>query len=155
MLEPKELTLTDMNGVAKTFVISKMPYYPAREVISQFIPTGSPKIGDYRENEKLSQIMFRYVSIVLPEGQKLALTTPTLVENHVDFKTGILLEKAMLEYNAGFFDYGAISNSLSGFAQTAQVWITKILTDSQARSSAKEKQASTNSKRSTRSKMRS
>ena len=155
MLEPKEIVITDMKGVAKTFVISKMPYYPAREVITQFIPTATPKVGDYKANEALSKILMRYVAVVLPEGQQLALETQALVEAHVDFRTGLQIEKEMLEYNAGFFDLEGISSSFEAIATKVQAWIMRTLTDSQAQSSLKAKRPSTNSKRSTRSKTHS
>ena len=155
MIEPKPITIKDMNGQDRNFVISKMPYYPAREVVSQFVPTLTPKVGNYKENEKLSLLMMKYVAVVLPDGQQINLVTQALVENHVDLLTGGTLEKEMLEYNAGFFLLGAISTFFGSFRTSAEQLISKISMGLQERSSQREGRPSTNSKRSTRSKTHS
>ncbi len=151
MLEPKNITIKDMNGVEKTFIISKMTYFDAREVAALFITTAAPKIGDYKENQRLALILFSYVQVI-KDGIPITLSTKTVVENHVDFKIGVTLEKEMILYNTGFFGQGEISNFLNTILVKAEQLITKTLMGLPAQSLAPNKQPSMNSKRSTRSK---
>lgn len=145
MAKKKELILETEDGT-KTYVLHKIPYLSgAREVCTQFIPTGMPKIGDYKRNEELAQIIFAHVDVQLEGGKSLRLETKELVNNHVpDFQTGVKIEKEMLEFNFGFFDFGKTSALLKEFAQKHLAKILPILTESLAQLSAKEKQASKN-----------
>ena len=150
MLEPKEIIIHNMNGEPKTFVISKMPYFAARQVITQFIPTGTPKIGSYKDNEELAALIMKHVAVVTPEGTKLLLETRAMVENHVDLKQGLLIEKEMLEYNGGFLGGENLAIFLNALVVKAQELISKTLTPLREQSSAKAKQRSKNSKKATR-----
>ncbi|MEG7741712.1 hypothetical protein U2084_14840, partial [Listeria monocytogenes] len=92
----------------------------------QFIPTAAPSVGDYAANEALMLKMLSFVAVETGAGQPIQLSTRALIDNHVpDFRTGVELEKAMLEYNFGFFELGAISDLSKDFASKAQAWITK------------------------------
>lgn len=143
LIEPKTITITTQAGTEKNYIISKMPYASGgREVLTQFIPTAAPTVGDYQANEALMLKMMGFVAVESTAGAPIQLTTRALIDNHVpDFRTGVELEKAMLEYNFGFFELGAISDLSGTIASKAQAWITKILTDSLEQSSAKGKQA--------------
>jgi len=128
MIRQKEFKLETEDGV-KTYVLHKIPYLAGgREVCTQFIPTGLPKVGDYKRNEELAQIIFSYVDVITEAGTPIRLTTKDLVGNHVpDFQTGVKIEKEMLEFNFGFFDTGKIYASLKSLAQQHQAKILPIL----------------------------
>lgn len=128
LLKPKEVTLSDMDGNAHVFIISRVPAIPARELVSQYPLTAAPKIGDYPRNEALMLKLLSYVAVPRPEGEPLRLTTAALVDNHVpDWELLARLEMAMMEYNVSFFGNGRASNFLDGIAQQAQQWITQTL----------------------------
>lgn len=128
MIEPKEITITGGDGKQRSYIISKLPYASGgREICSQYLPTAMPKVGDYKTNHELFLKMMGFVQAVTDNGP-ISLTTSALIDNWVDdFQTGIKLEKAMLEYNIGFFDTGKISDTFKTFAQNLQPLITKIL----------------------------
>lgn len=145
MIDPKEIIIIDQNGIERKYIISKIPYASGgREICSQYLPTAMPKVGNYQINHDLFLKMMKFVAVPTDNGQ-LQLATSALVDNHIpDFQTGIKLEKEMLEYNLGFFDFGKISTTLKTFAQNAQPLITKILSQLQELSSQKGEQHSEN-----------
>lgn len=145
MIEPKEITIVDSKGIERNYVISRIPYASGgREICSQFIPTSIPKLGNYQLNHELFLKMMKYVAVVTDNGQ-LPLTTSALIDNHIpDVKTGLLLEKEMLEYNFGFFDLGKISAILETFGKKLGVLTIKILTQLQESLSPQEEQRSEN-----------
>jgi hypothetical protein len=150
MIEPKELVLTTPAG-EKTYILSKIPYASGgREVMTMYIPTALPKVGDYKANEELALKLMAHVGVKLPGGNTINLTTRDLINNHVpDFQTGIRLEKEMLEYNMGFFDPEKISEFRIKMAKALRAWITPILTELQQSFSKADAPASTNSGQST------
>lgn len=145
MIEPKEITINGSDGKERRYIISKLPYASGgREICSQYLPTAMPKVGDYKTNHELFLKMMSFVEVVTDDGN-VRLTTSALIDNWVDdFQTGIKLEKAMLEYNIGFFDHGRISDTFKTFAQNLQPLITKILSQLQEFSSQKDEQRSKN-----------
>ena len=109
MIQPKEVQID-----GKTFIISKFPAIGGREIISQYMPSAMPKIGDYRLNEELMLKLMCYVAIPRDNGAvPLQLSTKDLVNNHVTsdfpYETCLKIEKAMMEYNCSFFQNGRIS----------------------------------------------
>ena len=146
LIDPKIIEVSAADGTKKNFVISKLPYGSAgREILTQFVPTASPKIGDYNANHALFLKMMRYVAVVKTDGNEQLLSTQDLVDNHVvDFQMGINLEKEMLEYNVGFFVRGSISSFLSEFVEKLPALISRTLTVYKEQLSAQEKQRSTN-----------
>lgn len=146
LLEPKEIVVSGEKG-DKTFVISKLPFGSVgREVLTQYIPTGTPMVGDYAANHALYLKMMRYVCVKLPDGKELPLSTQELIDNHVggDFAMGIKLETEMLEYNLGFFVNGSLSPFFNKLQAMLPQKISKILMALQAQLSELEKQPSTN-----------
>ena len=138
-IDRKEISITTQAGTEKKYIISKVPYLSGgREICTQFVPTATPKIGDYEANEKLAVKMFSHISVILSDGQELALTTPDLVSNHVpDFLTGFKLEGAMLEHNMGFSVIEKVSGFLQALTEIMKQQITKTLMESPAQSSKK------------------
>lgn len=144
MLEEKTITLKNRKGEEKKFVLTEIPYYSGgREILTQFLPTAMPKVGDYQLNEALSKKLFTHISVVVGE-HKIPLTTDELVHNHVtDTLMGLALEKEMLEHNFGFFDPGKISAFLKTLGQKAVASILPILTELRAQLSSNDSPPST------------
>lgn len=131
LLEPKE---TEIDG--RKFILSKYPSITGREILTQFLPSGVPKIGDYALNQKMMQKSMSFVCVnVGGTGRYVRLDTDALIDNHTgNAETLLKLEFAMLEYNFTFFRNGQISTFLENIVQTARTWITKTLTDCLAQS---------------------
>lgn len=145
MLQPKEIKIKTQDGTEKTYIVSKIPAIPAREIITQYPLTAAPKIGDYKMNEQLMLKLMAFVAVPLDNGNPLPLTTQALVNNHVpDWEALARLEAAMIEYNCSFFQNGKISTFFEDFSQKVPQLISRILMDLQAQSSRKEKPPSTN-----------
>lgn len=148
MIDPKDITITDINGTERQYRISRIPYLDGgREICSQYVTTATPKLGNYGENEKLAEKMFKYVSVILDDGRELQLTTRQLVNNHIpDFITGVKLEEEMVSHNLGFSLAGKVHEFQSDLSATIKQWITSILTPSPDASSTPESAPITNSK---------
>ena len=143
-MKTKEFKIKDIDGVERTYILSRMPYWDAREILTQYPVTAAPKIGSYKSNEELAQKLFNFVSVNL-NGAITPLTTKDYVSNHVpDAETGLKVEWAMIEYNCGFLQRGGNLGFLESITRTMKALVTSILTTSQEQSSAKEKQPSTN-----------
>lgn len=145
MIDPKEVTVTGIDGAEKTYVISKVPATVGREIVATYPVSAMPKLGDYQVNESIMLKMMQYVAATSPDGTEIPLRTKVLVDNHcADWQVLAKLEMAMLEYNTSFFGDGKVSKLLDKFGEKVPQLITKILTDFSAQSSEKEKQHSTN-----------
>jgi len=141
MIQPKLIEIENDDGVVKTFVISKLPYSVGREVLSQFIPTSIPKVGDYPANHELMLKMMKFISVMKDDGTEQRLTTQALIDNHVEgFKQGVILERAMLEYNIGFLGRGNLSTFLEESKAMLPKLISEMLTAYRAQLSQAEKQ---------------
>ena len=145
MIEPKPVTVTDLNGTEKTYTISKLPATVGREVVATYPVSAMPKLGEYSVNEAVMLKMMSYVKAPLDDGGDIALTTKALIDNHcADWQVLAKLEMAMLEYNTSFFGRGKISGFLDDVAAKVPQLITQILTDLSAPSSAPTRPPSTN-----------
>lgn len=142
LLDPKPVEIDIGNGQTKTFIVSRLPYLAGgREVLTQFMPTAAPKIGDYAANEKLAAKMFEFIAVPREGAEPLRLETSDLVNSHVpNFRAGLQLEKAMLEHNLGFSVAVGLSTFLEGLNARLPALITQILTEYRAQLSAQEKQ---------------
>lgn len=141
LIKPKTITVTDGEGVEKSFVISRFPATVGREIITQWPITAMPKIGDYKMNEAIMLKMMCYVAALDANGNQTLLVTRELVDNHVsDFEALAKIEKELADYNVSFFRNGRSLPSLEVSAQKALKWIIKTLTDSSAQSSQKTEQ---------------
>jgi len=134
-LEPMEIDIED-----RKFVISKFPAIAGRKIVTQYISSGVPKIGNYSTNEEMMLNIMKYVARIDDNGTKTVLSNQDLIDNHVVSKTSswemlIKLEAKMLEYNCDFFQNGRISNFFGDIAQKLPQWITKTLKDSLGQSS--------------------
>ncbi len=139
LLKPKEIHLVDNDGVQRAYILSRMPFMVAREVGIQYGGSILPKVGDYGLNEAMMLKMMNYVAVRVND-REIRLATPQLVDNHVpDLDTGLRLEWAMMEYNAGFFHNGTISDFFGDIVRKTLARITETLTQSQGPSSTPEK----------------
>lgn len=135
LLEPKTITIEEpameegKAPIIRNFIISKYPALAGREIVTQYLTSGLPKIGDYKRNEELAIKSLSYAAVVTPAGE-LRLSNRDLIENHVgSFETCLRLEWAMLEYNCSFFRNGRASSFLKGIAQTIKQSGTQMLMD--------------------------
>lgn len=155
MLQPKTVSIKVLDGTARDFVISKFPALLGREIVTQYIPTAAPKIGDYARNEDLLLKMMSCVAAIGSDGSEIRLVSRALIDNHVpDYEALMRIEAAMFEYNTSFFANGAASTFFAGIEERAREWITRTLTALSAPSSGKGSPASKTSARDTRSKKR-
>lgn len=151
LIDPKEISIEVFNrdgtsAGTKKYVLSQIPYASGgREILSQFLPSAMPKIGDYKVNEELMLKMLGFVAVITDNGQQIKLSTKTLIDNHVpNFQVGLRLEKEMLEYNYGFFELWKNLPSSETLQVKLRPWVTKISTLLKELSSQKEEQPSTN-----------
>lgn len=135
LLKTKDLLITLPDGTEKTFVLSKIPAIPAREIVTQYPISAMPKLGDYKVNEQIMMNLLSYVGVTV--GDKvIRLNTPQLINNHcADWEVLARVEMAMIEYNVSFFQNGGASTFFEVIAKKAKQLISQTLTDLQARSS--------------------
>ena len=108
LLQPTEITITDINDQEHRYNIGKVPYMAGgRELAVDYL--ASAKRGNYKRNQELAAMMFKHIEAITPDGDHIRLTTSALVDNHVpDIPTGLKLELAIAEHNLGFSIAGKI-----------------------------------------------
>lgn len=133
LVKPKEITVTDIDGVEKTVILSRFPAVEGREIVSQWPISALPKIGDYHTNEATMLKMLCYVGVPHPEkadAPPTLLTTRALVNAHLnDWEALAKVEKAMLSYNTSFFSNGVASTFFGDLLLNTKAWATSTLTD--------------------------
>lgn len=135
MIQPKDIVL---NG--KTFTISKFTAIEGREIVTQYLASATPKLGDYKRNEELMLKLMKYVGVSNGNGGYTRLVTPELVNNHLaDWEMLIHMEKEVMTYNCSFFQDGRALNFFGGFVQKVPAWISRMLTALSEQSSPTEK----------------
>jgi len=140
-VKPKEIEITDPDGVVRRFVVSRFPAIQGREIVAKYPLSAVPKLGDYAVNEETMIKLMAFCAVVLPDGQQLPLTTRALIDNHTGhWETLARLEMEALQYNVSFFGNGKGSTFLEAISQKAEQWITGTLIPSLAQSSRKGKQ---------------
>lgn len=144
LLQPKTIDITDGNGNAKQYIISKFPAVQGREIVSKYPIANMPKLGDYQVSEETMLKLMNFVAVDIGGGVQNRLSTIALVNNQVsDWEALAKIEMAMMEYNCSFFRDGRISTFLGGFAEKVQGKILEMLTGLSGQSSQTEKQPST------------
>lgn len=125
MIDPKNITVTDIDGNEHEFIISKVPATVGREIVATYPVSMVPKIGDYQVNETIMLKMMSYVAKVDDAGNQIQLKTRALVDNHcADWQVLAKLEMQMLEYNTSFFGNGKVSKLLDKYAKKVPQLIT-------------------------------
>jgi len=150
LLKPKEVPILDRDGESHTYIISRIPAIPGRELVTQYPITAMPKIGDYALNEGLMLKLMCYVGVPREGHPPLTLTSRDLVNNHVpDWEVLAKLEVAMMEYNVSFFGNGKALGFFEVIGAKLQQLLSQTLTDLSGRSSPVGKPPSKNSDSST------
>lgn len=143
MIDPKEVEIVTAGGETKVYIISKLPALAGREILTQYVPTALPKVGEYASNEKIMLKMLEFVAVDTEAG-RLQLKTRALIDNHVpDWETLMKLEAAMISENCSFFHNGKGLDFLGTIEAKARQLISQTLTDLLEQSSQTEKPAST------------
>jgi hypothetical protein len=128
----------------KTLKISKVPATAGRKIFTQYLPTATPKIGNYEENEKLMYELISYTSVKTSSGDFIRLSAKEIIDNHLNWQELMKLEAAMGHYNCDFFRDGRALIFFDGIAQKLPAWILKMLTGLLEQLSQAEKPPSTN-----------
>jgi hypothetical protein len=144
MLKPKDVIVVDMDGNERTYTVTRIPATYAREIVANYPVSALPKIGDYEVNEKMMLKLLSYAYAYTPDGKQIALTTRTLIDNHVpDWEALAKLELEMVNHNTSFFQSGKSSAFFENLTAKATALVTQILTDSSAQSSKTDEQPPT------------
>lgn len=142
LIKPTEIKIKSIDGEEKTFMISRVPASRGREIFTQYMPTAIPKIGDYKENEKLMKMLMGYVDVQAPDGSWIRLDNDPVRDSHInDWEMLVKLELEMVKYNTNFFSPDKLSNALTRFNQTLPERIMSTLNRLSGSLSAKNKQA--------------
>lgn len=117
-IEEKEFTITvGEPGHEKTakYWISKIPAVQGREIMLKYSRYGN-NAEEYEKSREVSNLLMQYVRVEVQhasgEKTKIALDTPTLINNHVkDAEMLLALEAQVMDYTFGFLADGEASNS--------------------------------------------
>lgn len=147
LIKPISVPIKNMEGVEKTFILSRFPATVGREIIAKYPLSNMPKMGDYGVATEAMHKLCSFVAVELDDGQPLRLATPALIDNHVDDGEQLIrLELEMLKYNTSFFGLAGKFDSLESVLDFLAPWIIKTLIPSLQRSSAAAMPPSENSK---------
>ena len=147
LIKPQDVTVTDLDGEERTFMISRLPATVGREILAKYPVANAPKLGDYGVSSEAMRLMMKYVAIPREMGEPLCLTTQALIDNHVpDGQTLIKLEFEMLRYNCDFFGLGSNQDLVGSLIRKYLPLIIKTATDSLPQSLQQALQAGQNSK---------
>lgn len=128
LIKPKTITVKDMDGQEKSFVISRFPATVGREIIAKYPLSNTPKIGDYGQSTEAMFLLCRFVGVPQEDGSVLALETQALIDNHImDGEQLIRIELEMLQYNTSFFGLAGKFDSLESVLDFLAPWIIKTL----------------------------
>lgn len=141
LIKPQEITVKDLDGEEKVFMISRVPADVGRELFTQYVPTALPKIGNYKENEKLMKKLIGYVDAKAADGSWIRLNNDPLRNAHItDWEMMVTIEKEMVNHNTNFFNPAKLSSVLERFNQTLPDKVMSMLTRLSDRLSVKGKQ---------------
>lgn len=147
LIKPQDVTVTDLDGEERTFIISRLPATVGREILAKYPVANAPKLGDYGVSSEAMRLMMKYVAIPREMGEPLCLTTQALIDNHVpDGQTLIKLEFEMLRYNCDFFGLGSNQDLAGSLIRKYLPLITSTLINSLPPSLQQALQAGPNSK---------
>lgn len=144
LIKPKDITLTDQEGVERTYVLSRLDALTGREIVAKYPVANLPKIGDYAISEATMLKLMSFVGVKI-EGrdEPLLLNSRDMIRNHIpDWEVLARLEIEQLAYNTSFFSNGLNSASFGTLMEKARPWITQMLTDLSQQSSTADKQPS-------------
>ena len=133
LLQPKEVKVD-----GKTYIISKIPAFQAREIMVKYIPTHLMNInGDYEKIKELVLKLMSYVAVKVDykkedgttDTRTIRLETETLINNHCPtWETLCNIESLMIDYNTSFFKDGKGLTFFQKLEFLAERKVTEILT---------------------------
>ncbi len=129
LLHPKDIKIKTLDGDERTYFVSRLPAIAAREVITQYPISATPKVGDYARNVELMLRLMSYCGVVTADGSYLRFRTQALIDNHVpDGETLMRLEFEAFNHNTSFFRDGKMLNTLDSMFQRVIGSIAETLT---------------------------
>lgn len=137
LIKPKDVEIKDCDGNVKTFVISRVPAIPMRELMAKYPVSNIPKLGEYQASKDVMKLLMSFVAVRVGEDQQeIRLINEALINNHVtDGEQLLRIEYAMLQYNTSFFGQGDLSTFLTGLIAKHLPLVIQTVTDSLAASS--------------------
>lgn len=97
----------------KTYTITKFRPTDGRRIVVNYPLTALPKVGSYDANEEAMLLLMSHVMVHLPNGEKMALTNKTLIDNHVQSWEALAeLEWHTLRFNCPFLNGDNVSTIL-------------------------------------------
>ena len=132
MIKPKSMQIKNQDGLEKTFIISRVPAVPMRELIAKYPVANIPKLGEYHASKEAMLLLMSFVAVQIEDrDEPQRLVTEALVNSHVEDGEQLLrLEFEMLRYNTSFFGQGGASTFLSGLIKKHLPLIIQTLMDS-------------------------
>lgn len=117
-IDEKEFTITvgdKGNERTAKYWISKIPAVQGREIMLKYSHYAN-NAEEYEKSREVSNMLMHYVRVEVEreggEKVKIALDTPTLINNHVkDAEMLLALESQVMDYTFGFLADGETSNS--------------------------------------------
>ena len=144
MIKPKEITLVDIDGQERTFILSRFPATVGMEILVKLPISSVPKLGDFDTLKGVRDEIFKYV-YVKTDGGDIALSTQALIDNHTnDAETALKIIGEMLQHNYSFFQKGTISVFLDSITAKVPGIAQKMLTQLSVALSKQSKQPSKN-----------
>jgi len=151
LIKPVEKEFFDLDGKSHRLILSRFDAVKGREIITKYLMSNLPKLGDYEVSEQVMLDLMSYIAV--PAESELGyirLTTKALVVNHVpDWEMLGRVEKEMIAYNASFFEPEKISSFFEWVAQKFMQKILEMSMESSPRSATPGSQPITNSEQST------
>lgn len=132
LLHPKRVTVKDVFGGEREYIISLMPATVAID-FQALAPAGfMAKAKDIAAVHELRDMLFKHIAVETEDGREIRLTTSALIDNHV---TGgvqaTALVAQMVEYNFNFFGSagspGFLDFLLQKFARSIMPMLTPWL----------------------------
>ena len=128
--EPKTI---NVNG--KDFLIHKFTALAGREILLGYgdalkaaVSGSIPFDKLYASNEVYLKKLMSFVSVIMPSGNPIALSTNALIDNHISsWEDLVKIEMEVLNYNCSFFPIGEIFQNLKDLAANLNAQSKKTL----------------------------
>ena len=147
LLHPKRVTVKDVFGEEREYIISLMPATVAID-FQALAPAGfMAKAKEISAVHDLRDMLFQHVAVELEDGREQRLTTAALIDNHVVGgvqATAVVAQ--MVEYNFNFFGGAGSQGFLDFLLQKFTRSIMPTLTPWLERLSAQDLPGTPNSK---------
>ena len=136
-IEAQEYKLIEL--ARRNYKIYKMNVFDAREICMTYPINLVPKVGDYKENEKMFRLLMKYVEVKSGD-QWIKLENDEMIKQHVPPMVSFLLEKEVVDLTTGFFTSGKLQDFTSDIIAYLTQNVIITLMNSLDLSSAQEKQ---------------